>query len=296
MGGTTRTILRNVARYVDQIGRFWFGSSRPVAAEVIEASAWRVDDLEEYCCRCGSSIGLGEWSRDGCSGCRRRSERRFADGVVRLGPYVDDLREWVLASKYQQWHEMAELLGKMLGGQVRRSGIVDAKRAIVVPMPMPWQRRMYRGIDHARVIAGAVARDIGGPLVPMLSRANGPTQASLEPGQRRANAGRGMNVKWRFGGWPLREMEIDVVLVDDISTTGSSLRAAAQLLRELKPVTLVAAVVAVSDEAARRARRQVDRQSLDAHHENRLEQDGPGGDGRQESPVHRSSRNPRHRD
>lgn len=255
MGGITRTFLQNMIRHVDHAGRFWFGSPQPVAGEVLEASDWQPDELDVYCCRCGSSVGPGEWSRRGCAGCRNRSERRIADGIVRLGPYVDELREWVLATKYRQWHEMGDAFGRMLGRQVQRSSLVDVKRAIVVPMPMPWQRRMYRGIDHARVIAGAVAQDIGGTLVPMLRRSNGPTQASLEPGQRRTNAKRGISVKRRLGGWPLGELEVDVVLVDDVSTTGSSLRAAVQLLRELRPITIVAAVVAVSDESARQARR-----------------------------------------
>jgi predicted amidophosphoribosyltransferase len=61
-----------------------------------------------------------------------------------------------------------------------------------------------------------------------------------------------MFIRRRFGGWSLRD--VDLVLVDDIRTTGASLKAAVRLLRSLEPRTVVCAVVAVSDAKARRAR------------------------------------------
>lgn len=257
MGGISPTFLQSVIRQVDLAGRFWFGQPREVAEDVLESSDWQADAQDAYCWRCGGSVGPGEWTRRGCTGCRDRPERRIADGVVRLGPYSGELRDWIVTTKYQNWHEMGSALGRRLGSQVRRSGMVDAKRAIVVPMPMPWQRRMFRGIDHAGVMAAAVAKDMRATLVPMLRRTNGPTQTSLEPAQRRTNAKRGISLRRRLGGWPLEELEVEVVLVDDVSTTGSSLRAAVRLLRELKPLKVVSAVVAVSDERARKARQQM---------------------------------------
>jgi ComF family protein len=248
--------LRTAMDQLDRAARFWLGTSRPMVSEVLDASAWEPDQPCDYCPHCGSTVGPGERTIKGCTSCRNRSERRIGDGIVRLGSYAGDLSEWIKATKYLPWHEMGDALGRKLGYQVRRSGLVDVKLAIVVPMPMPWQRRVFRGIDHSRVIAQAAAREMSSVVVPMLSRANGPTQASLEPGQRRANADRGLRLRRRFGGWPIDGMEI--VLVDDVTTTGSSLRAAIRLLKGLKSAKVVAAVVAVSDETARRARSTVE--------------------------------------
>jgi predicted phosphoribosyltransferase len=61
-----------------------------------------------------------------------------------------------------------------------------------------------------------------------------------------------MYVRRRLGGWNL--LDVDLVLVDDIRTTGASLKAAVRLLRSLKPRSVVCAVLAVSDAQARRAR------------------------------------------
>jgi len=255
MRRSPHVLLGRMVHLADCAARFWLGHPRPGAQEVLARSDWCPDKTDQWCWRCGGSVGPGESAANsGCARCRNRPARRIGDGVVRVGPHVGELREWILATKYQQWHEMGVELGRLLGSQVRRSGLVDRHRAIIVPMPMPWQRRAYRGIDHARVIASAVARDMGATVVPILKRANGLTQTSLEPGQRRANAGRGLSIRWRWGGWPLDRYAAEIVLVDDVTTTGSSLRAAVKLLRELRPVSVITAVVAVSDEQARRAR------------------------------------------
>ena len=63
--------------------------------------------------------------------------------IVRLGPYTADLRNWILEVKYyRRWGEMAHIMGRMLGEAILEKRIVSRDRAVVVPMPMPWQRRV----------------------------------------------------------------------------------------------------------------------------------------------------------
>ena len=217
----------------------------------MEEAGWRGDGPEAYCHRCGSSVGPGEATTTGCGSCRNGGG--IADGIVRLGAYGGVLREWIIAVKYvHRWTEMAELLGRELGRAVAREGVVEAGRAVVVPMPMPWQRRMYRGIDHARVIAWGVAGSMRAPLVGVLGQSNGPPQVSLPRGERERSGGRHLRVRRPLGRWKLAGL--DVVLVDDVRTSGASLRHAVWLLRRLKPARIVAAVVAVADDYARRDR------------------------------------------
>ncbi len=111
-------------------------------------------------------------------------------------------------------------------------------------MPMPWQRRLYRGIDHARVIAGGVAAELDAPLLSLLARANGPPQVSLRATQRSRNAGR-MRRQRRAHLLPLDGHT--VVLVDDVRTSGASLEAAARLIRRLGAGRVVGGVLAVAD-------------------------------------------------
>jgi predicted amidophosphoribosyltransferase len=181
------------------------------------------------------------------------------DAVVRLGAYTDPLRQWILAIKYQRWSDMAELLGRQLGVALIESKLLDASRCVVVPMPMPWQRRAYRGIDHALAIAGATAAELRAPLLRVLAAANGPPQVGLSPTDRLRRGGRGIRLRKRLGGWGLRDLQI--VLVDDVRTTGASMQRAARHLRRVRPASVIAAVLAVSDERARRDRIAAARQS-----------------------------------
>ena len=174
------------------------------------------------------------------------------DAVVRLGAYTDPLRQWIRSIKYQRWSDMAELLGRQLGAALIESKHLDVSRCVVVPMPMPWQRRVYRGIDHALAIAGATAAELRAPLLRVLAAANGTPQVGLSPTDRLRRGGRSIRLRRRPGGWDLRDLQI--VLVDDVRTTGASMQRAARVLRRSRPAGIIAAVLAVSDDRARRDR------------------------------------------
>ncbi|MEE9130213.1 MAG: phosphoribosyltransferase family protein [Phycisphaerales bacterium] len=243
--------------WIDDVQQTWLGWYLPPAERAIAEANWRRDDLAAYCRRCGSSVGVGEATKSGCGSCRAKA--MAVAGVVRLGPYIDPLRQWIRSIKYQRWSDMAELLGGQLGVALIESQLLDVSRCVVVPMPMPWQRRIYRGIDHALAIAGATAAELRAPLLRVLATANGSPQVGLSPTDRRRRGGRGIRLRRRPGGWDLRDLQI--VLVDDVRTTGASMQRAARRLRRSRPASVIAAVLAVSDERARRERADAARQS-----------------------------------
>jgi predicted amidophosphoribosyltransferase len=250
--------MQGFAHRADRLIRSFIGWSLPPAEWAIDEAGWAPDDPRAYCGRCGSGVGPGEIDAKGCGDCR--SHRPAFDRVVRLGSYSDPLREWVLSMKYRRWTEMAESLGNRLGDALVQRAAIEPGRAIVVPMPMPWQRRLYRGIDHAVLLADAVARALTGrelrtnraaraPVIRLLTKRNGPPQVGLPATQRKTNLRDRMSVRREFrrddlAGW-------DVVLVDDVRTTGASLQAASKVIRTLGPRRVVAAVAAVADGARR---------------------------------------------
>ncbi|MCH7849571.1 MAG: ComF family protein [Planctomycetes bacterium] len=236
--------------WIDDVQQTWLGWSLPPAERAITEANWRRDDLAAYCRRCGSSVGAGEATDTGCGSCRGKPMP--VAGVVRLGPYVDPLRQWIPAIKYQRWSDMAELLGRQLGVALIESKLLDVSRCVVVPMPMPWQRRIYRGIDHALAIAGATAAELRAPLLQVLAAANGTPQVGLSQTDRLRRGGRSIRLRRRPGGWGLRDIQI--VLVDDVRTTGASMQRAARVLRRARPAGVIAAILAVSDDRARRDR------------------------------------------
>lgn len=242
-----RGALASLGRELDDAAESWIGYERPPLSRLFRQSAWRPDSRSAYCGRCGQAVGAGEVGAGGCAGCRALSTP--VDGVVRLGAYAGDLRTWIHDVKYERWAELGLCLGETLGAAVAQTGLVARGRAVVVPMPMPAARRVFRGIDHARVIATGAARILGLPVLRLLAKPGGPPQVALASSTRRRRGGR--DVRLRRLRRPLRRQESQVLLVDDVLTTGASIRAAAARLRGLGLDRVVAAVLAVAETPGR---------------------------------------------
>ena len=242
-----RGMLAALGRELDAAAERWIGYARPPLPRLFEGSAWRPDDRSAYCGRCGQAVGAREVGDRGCAACRARSAS--VDAVVRLGAYEGDLRAWIHDVKYERWAELGLCLGARLGAAVAQTGLVARGRAVVVPMPMPTARRVYRGIDHARVIATGAARVLDLPVVRLLAKSGGPPQVALAAGARRRRGGR--EVRLRRAPRPLWGEQTQLLLVDDVLTTGASVRAAASRLRALGPSRVVAGVLAVADPPGR---------------------------------------------
>jgi predicted amidophosphoribosyltransferase len=229
------------------------GWSRPPVGIALRNGGWTTghapDDRPAPCRRCGVSVGPGEADVTGCAACRRARGR--PDAVIRLGSYVEPLRGWVAAIKYGGWEAMAFRLGHELGTRVRRDD-GDGQPTIVVPVPMPAMRRLYRGIDHARCIARGVAAAGGWTCVSILGRnagAAGPQTGQAAGRRRRAAVG----VRLRPPERRLGLAGVRVILVDDVCTTNRTARSAVRVVRRLGPARVVLAVLAVTNPPSRRA-------------------------------------------
>jgi predicted amidophosphoribosyltransferase len=205
------------------------------------------------CPRCGQTVGRGEWTMSGCGACRDADP--LLDGVIRVGPYRGALADQICAIKYGRRWELAGPLGRLLARRLRRrlirSGGAPLVRSnwVVVPMPMPRWRRWHRGFDHARLLAESLAKELQLPLMQPLARGSGPPQATLNRSQRLRSPLGGLHLRRRmvFVKPSANLRGRGIVLVDDVLTTGRSLRAAGMLLERLGPALLLAAVLAVTD-------------------------------------------------
>ncbi|MCC4308304.1 ComF family protein [Alcanivorax marinus] len=97
---------------------------------------------------------------------------------------------------------------------------------LLCPLPAHWRRRWVRGFDQAERLATALAAHWRRPVVPLLRR-----QRATRPQQGRSRAWRVRSLRHAFRALPASRGR-RVLLVDDVITTGASVRAATHALRE----------------------------------------------------------------
>lgn len=243
-----------------EVERFWLGmEAAPLLHRVRACAGHQESDLA--CPRCGGPVGAYEAGEDGCQSCA--GERLPWKRLVRLGQYEDDLREAIQELKFGAWRrigdELGQLLGRRLAEEAAAAGI-PAARIALVPVPTTFRRRMGRGVDHTLVLARGMARAGGFEIVRALHRRHGPSQLDVPPSRRRANVAGVYRVRRRadLGGRV-------AVLVDDVRTSGATLRSCGSVLRrgvcrgsgriahERRPAEIWATVVGVAADHDRRA-------------------------------------------
>jgi ComF family protein len=119
---------------------------------------------------------------------------------------------------------------------------------VIVPVPLHRLRQISRGYNQAEVIARRLASRCRVRLArPLVRLRNTESQTNMTSATQREE-----NMRDAFAlvnPRPIRGK--NVVLVDDVMTTGATLRAVARALKPAKPASLCAIVLAVADPKGR---------------------------------------------
>lgn len=179
-----------------------------------------------------------------CPYCDDKGPALF-DRVVAMGMFRDPLRHLIYAVKYRRQWTLAEQLADRLLEQEQAKGILSDVDCLV-PVPLHRVRQMSRGFNQAEVIACRLAAK---------SNANKPVKRpAVRPRSTgsqillHSRAKREENLKDAFGLVDGKSIEgKHVLLIDDVMTTGATLRSLARTLRPAKPASLSALVLAIAD-------------------------------------------------
>ncbi len=216
----------------------WGGvNGRPLCLECAESVARQ--RLTLACPVCAAGVAPYEASWDGCGECR--ATRKRVAGTERVGPYGGVIGDLLRAYKYRGREDLEPLLCEWLADRVAGANWIDRVEAVVA-VPTHWRHAIRRRFHAAEVLAGAVARTLDLPKLPLLRRVRaGPHQVGLTLEERKQNVRNAFSL--RAG---VRMRRARVLLIDDVRTTGATINECARMLRRGGAHEVYAGVVATA--------------------------------------------------
>jgi len=172
-----------------------------------------------------------------CALCR--SGLRGFDAAYCFGSYEGTLRQLIHLYKYGRIQTLSQPLADLLAAALPLDERFDA----VTPVPLHWRKQWQRGFNQSDLLARAIARRRGIPVVRALRRVRSTqTQAGLSNTERRKNVAAAFQCR---SGRTLADRR--VLLIDDVMTTGSTAAACARVLKQAGVAKVVLLTVARVD-------------------------------------------------
>ncbi|NLX12200.1 MAG: ComF family protein [Phycisphaerales bacterium] len=189
-----------------------------------------------YCPRCGTYVGPYMADAADCPRCVNQALP--LDGAVCVGEYSGVLADVICKYKYGRQQRMDGILGAMLSDAIRGrpwGGRVDG----LVPVPASWLERWGYGFYPVALLANVVGGELGLPVLSVVGiRGKRRRQVELPESERSRNV-RGvfyLGVRACVAGRRL-------CILDDVHTSGATLREVARVLKQAGAAEVYAATV-----------------------------------------------------
>lgn len=146
------------------------------------------------------------------------------NGLWMAGAYQEPLRSYIHAFKYNGNKRLAQPLGSLLAQTYKRTGLVAD---MIVPVPLHTKRQQQRGYNQAQLLAEVCSAQLGLPLyVSLLTRVRATaSQTHLSINERLQNVTGAFLLNPNANARTLAKRNI--LLIDDVCTTGATLDACA---------------------------------------------------------------------
>ena len=198
---------------------------------------------EPACASCARPFGAGVAQGAVCAPCMAEPPRH--DGIAAATLYNDASRRLVLAFKHGNRIALAPMMARLIAARLDGTG----KDRLMVPVPLHRWRLWRRGFNQAAVLAGELARQSGSDLLvdALVRRKPTPSLGGLGAAARRRVLAGAIAVNPGRAG---RLRGAEVVLVDDVLTSGATTDACVSALRRAGAAKVTIACFArVLDEA-----------------------------------------------
>lgn len=190
-------------------------------------------DPSANCPACAATVGPYAT----CAECVRHPHA--FDAALRLGVYDGRLGEAILRIKHAVNEGLADRLGRRWA-ELHQDRLAALRADVVVPVPLHWRKRLWRGYNQSAALARAVANHLSLPFRPHNLRrvkATSEQKAISTLAERRANVKDAFRARTRHDG-------LRVLLIDDVMTTGATASEAARALKKSGAAWVAVAVLA----------------------------------------------------
>lgn len=202
-----------------------------------------LDLLAPHSCR-----GCGRIGEPVCNRCKNYiiSEHKTfqADLPKGLPPtYVVSNRDGLMGTlvhdlKYKSVRSLTKPIAEILDRTLPKFG----GKVVIVPLPTISRHVRERGIDHTYQIARYFAKIRGYKVEKLLARARNTVQVGSSRGQRLKQAEKAYQIKSNAK----IEKDTTYILLDDVWTTGATMKAAVKQMKTVKANKLILAILAIS--------------------------------------------------
>lgn len=190
---------------------------------------------EQVCAICANPSPLGATHPT----CQNGSLDGFIHALRYKEPTVHRLVESI---KYHGVSDIGPTGGKLMVQEILNQGLGEYfSRFILVPLPLHPKRLRWRGYNQAELMSQEAARQLNIPCQPelLVKIKHSTAQATLNKQQRQTNP---VNA---FAAGPVTGLNI--ILVDDVATTRSTIIEAARTLKKAQAQTVWALTLAYED-------------------------------------------------
>lgn len=153
------------------------------------------------------------------------------DGLITLWEYHGAIRKLLLALKYKFAHNVGKDLFRSFVSTLKKEGLPTPRNTVVIPIPLHWYRQNWRGFNQVSEISKLFCESLNykfGESI-LVRKSARSSQASLSREDRLKNMRGIFILNPKVNKAKLRNM--NVILFDDVYTTGSTMKEAAKVLK-----------------------------------------------------------------
>lgn len=183
---------------------------------------------EPTCYKCGKNISQ---IKELCNDCSK-TEHIYTKGWIAL-EYNDMTKEAIHRFKYNNFPRYSKTFAEIMYKAMKDKNILDYKFDLIVSVPIHKNRFNKRGYNQSELLAKELSSKLNVPYKSLIKRIKDTkAQSSLSPKERYNNLKEAFEIDIKEA-FKINNTNKNILIVDDIYTTGSTINACANRLIDI---------------------------------------------------------------